>query len=54
MTSQDKKTVRADVKDLFRECLKHATKEQKEKAYIAATSFLMGCQSKAGRPKKSA
>lgn len=47
MTAQDKKIAREDVKNLFKECLKQATEEQKEKAYIAATSFLMGLQSKA-------
>lgn len=37
-------TNRQDLQCLYRELLKDATKEQKEKALIAATAFLMGAK----------
>lgn len=37
-----KETNRQDLQCLYQELLKNATKEQKEKALIAATAFLMG------------
>lgn len=39
-----KETERQDIKCLYEELLKNATREQKEKAYIAATAFLLGVQ----------
>ncbi|WP_295248715.1 hypothetical protein [Ruminococcus sp.] len=41
-----KETERQDVRCLYEELLKNATTEQKEKAYIAATAFLLGAQQK--------
>ena len=42
----EKETERQDVRCLYEELLKNATTEQKEKAYIAATAFLLGAQQK--------
>ncbi len=44
MIYKDKETTRQDIKCLYDELLKNATKEQKEKAYIAAASYLLACQ----------
>ncbi len=41
-----RETERQDVKCLYEELLKNATKEQKEKAIIAATAFLLGSHQK--------
>ncbi len=41
-----RETERQDVKCLYEELLKDATKEQKEKAIIAATAFLLGSHQK--------
>lgn len=41
-----KETERQDVRCLYEELLKNATAEQKEKAIIAATAFLLGSQQK--------
>lgn len=42
----EKETEWQDVRCLYEELLKNATTEQKEKAYIAATAFLLGAQQK--------
>ena len=44
-----RETERQDVKCLYEELLKNATTEQKEKAYIAATAFLLGSQQKSAQ-----
>lgn len=47
MTAQDKRQAKKDVDKLVNEKYwRNATQEQKERAIIAAISFLAGCQSK--------
>lgn len=45
----EKETERQDVRCLYEELLKNATAEQKEKAIIAATAFLLGSQQKSAQ-----
>lgn len=46
MTKIRKETNRQDIQCLYTELLRNATPEQKEKALIAATAFLMGVSEK--------
>lgn len=49
-TSAERESKRQDIYCLYTELLKDATVEQKEKALIAATAFLMGAAEK--QPKR--
>lgn len=52
-TSAERESKRQDIYCLYTELLKNATTEQKEKALIAATAFLMGAAEKQPKSKST-